>query len=704
MTTVPTAFLASDVPQASPISQQQDVPEAFAGDAAPTVIIVRQLDDGAFMQRYLAGAASMAEELGIEWREFNARGDDAEMITQMENAISEQPDAILVSHGATEAMTELINVAVEQGIHVATFDTIVNNPDVPEIEQDDIRIGFDLMQHVTQETNGDANIVYLNILGIPPLDKRDRTYQDFIWRYPGLEEEVMAGALSESVAVDTQTRMEAILGEFPEADTVVAMWDELAKGAVQAINQAGLNEEVSVYAVDISDENITLMREDGSPWQAVVATDPFNTGRVGMRTAAALIGGSDPGKYITVAPQLITRDFLLENDVTNMDELVAAMPALGESPASWFPWMETVITENGFEMPELISAGGGAAPAATFTNPIPEDLSGFADVELPEAFAGDETIEVIVVRQLDDGAFMQRYLAGAGAMAEELGVEWREFNARGDDAEMVTQMENAISEQPDAILVSHGATEAMTELINVAVEQGIHVATFDTIVNNPDVPEIEQDDMRIGLELMQHVTRQTNGDANIVYLNILGIPPLDKRDRTYQDFIWRYPGLEEVVMAGALSESVAVDTQTRMEAILGEFPEADTVVAMWDELAKGAVQAINQAGLNEDVHVYGVDVSDENITLMREDGSPWQAVIATDPYNTGRIGMRTAIALIGGEDVSKFITVEPQLITRDFLLENDVTNMDELVEAIPSLGESPINYYDWMFRLMLENQ
>ncbi|MEL7234401.1 MAG: substrate-binding domain-containing protein, partial [Chloroflexota bacterium] len=71
-------------------------------------------------------------------------------------------------------------------------------------------------------------------------------------------------------------------------------------------------------------------------------------------------------------------------------------------------------------------------------------------------------------------------------MADELGIEWKEFNARGDEAEMVTQLENAISEQPDGILVSHGATEAITNLINQAVDQGIAVATFDTIVDNPN--------------------------------------------------------------------------------------------------------------------------------------------------------------------------------------------------------------------------
>ncbi len=684
-----------------PSTVAQDVPEAFAGDAAPTVIVVRQLADGAFMSRYLAGAGAMAEELGIEWKEFNARGDSAEMVTQLENAISEQPDGILISHGATEAITNLINDAVDQGIAVATFDTVVDNPAVPEIEQDDLRIGLELMRHVALEKRGEANLIYLNILGIPPLDKRDRSYQNFLWRFPGINEVVMAGALTESTAADTQTRMEALLGEYQETDVVVAMWDELAKGAVRAINQAGLNEFIDVYAVDISDENIQLMREDGSPWEAVVATDPFNAGRVGMRTTAALIGDSDPGKFILIEPSLITRDFLLENDVTNMDELVEAMPALGESDLSWFPWMETVIAENGFDAP-MIASGGGDDMAMS-GSVVPADLSAFADVELPEAFTGDEAPSVIVVRQLADGAFMSRYLAGAGSMAEELGVEWKEFNARGDSAEMVTQLENAISEQPDAILISHGATEAITNLINDAVEQGIAVATFDTVVDNPNVPEIEQDDLRIGFEVMKSVALDTSGEAELIYLNILGIPPLDKRDRSYQDYLWRYPGINELVMAGALTESTAADTQTRMEALLGEYQDTTVVVAMWDELAKGAVRAINQAGLNEFIDVYAVDISDENIQLMREDGSPWEAVVATDPFNAGRVGMRTAIALIGGEDPGKFLLIEPSVITREFLLENDVTNMDELVEAMPQLGEADIAYYDWMFRLMLEN-
>jgi simple sugar transport system substrate-binding protein len=65
-------------------------------------------------------------------------------------------------------------------------------------------------------------------------------------------------------------------------------------------------------------------------------------GRLAVRTAAALVAGEKVDKYLLVPPQLITRDFLMENKVTSMDELVKDMPALGESSLSWFPWMCTL--------------------------------------------------------------------------------------------------------------------------------------------------------------------------------------------------------------------------------------------------------------------------------------------------------------------------------------------------------------------------
>ena len=111
-----------------------------------------------------------------------------------------------------------------------------------------------------------------------------------------------------------------------------------------------------------------------------------------------------------------------------------------------------------------------------------------------------------------------------------------------------------------------------------------------------------------------------------------------------------------------------------------------------------------QAGKADDVKVYSVDINDEDIQLMIEDGSPWVATVATDSYNVGRLGVRAAVALVAGEEVEKYLLVEPALVTRDFLLEHNIQNMDDLVEAMPVLGESRLAWYPWMYRLVHENQ
>ncbi|RCK75086.1 MAG: ABC transporter binding protein [Anaerolineae bacterium] len=87
------------------------------------------------------------------------------------------------------------------------------------------------------------------------------------------------------------------------------------------------------------------MIQPDSPWEATVATDSYSVGRLAVRTAAALVAGEKVDKYLLVRPELITRQFLLENNITNMDELIKALPALGESSLNWFPWMCTLVQQ-----------------------------------------------------------------------------------------------------------------------------------------------------------------------------------------------------------------------------------------------------------------------------------------------------------------------------------------------------------------------
>ncbi|MCS6774678.1 MAG: substrate-binding domain-containing protein, partial [Thermoflexales bacterium] len=283
---------------------------------------------------------------------------------------------------------------------------------------------------------------------------------------------------------------------------------------------------------------------------------------------------------------------------------------------------------------------------------------------------------VALVRELSSGSFFERYLAGAQAQARELGIELLVSSAEGDQAKLVANLETAIAQRVDAIIIDHGRGDVVRPTVQKALEAGIKVVTFDVQINLPEVPEIEQDDLLIGLLAARQLAIDSGGAGEVVYVNVNGFAPLDKRDRSWQDIKWRYPDLKEVARIGRVSANTAADTQTQFEAVIKSNPEARLVLAMYDEFAKGAVRAIEQAGLSDKYRVYSVDITNDDIQMMVKPGSPWKATVATDSYAVGRLSVRAAAALIAGEKVERYLLVQPVVITQEFLRANNVQDMD----------------------------
>ncbi len=329
------------------------IPDAFTNpQRKPTIALIRGLGEGEFMQRYLTGAQAMADQFGFVLRESTAPN-LAAMAELLETACRQQVDAIVLSHGPPDILLAPINRALEAGIMVVTFDLVVDNANVPEIEQDDMLIGFLLCQHLATECNGTAEVLYINTDTFAPLVKRDRAWQDFMWRYRGLHQLAHCAPMPSNVAADTYAHVRSLLDQHPEINVVLALWDEYAKGAVRAITQVSKADTIRVYSVDITDEDIQLMTADGSPWVATVATDAYTVGRLAVRAAAALIAGEQLNKYLLIEPHLITQGFLRSKHITNMEELVEVLPSLGESQLGWFDWMEVLLERNGHPMPRI---------------------------------------------------------------------------------------------------------------------------------------------------------------------------------------------------------------------------------------------------------------------------------------------------------------------------------------------------------------
>ena len=107
-----------------------------------------------------------------------------------------------------------------------------------------------------------------------------------------------------------------------------APYDEFAKGVKIAVDEAGMSSSVKIYSADISTSDIAAMREPDSAWAATAATNPAVVGQVSVRTLAMMLAGEDPGHNVIVPPTLITQKDLNDNDIKNMEELGAKLPAI----------------------------------------------------------------------------------------------------------------------------------------------------------------------------------------------------------------------------------------------------------------------------------------------------------------------------------------------------------------------------------------
>ncbi len=352
---------------------------------------------------------------------------------------------------------------------------------------------------------------------------------------------------------------------------------------------------------------------------------------------------------------------------------------------------------------EAATAESGATAASTAEAPTATAAPVNA-VEIPSPFSDvNAKPRVALVRELSDGSFFERYLAGAQAQAEELGIELLDSSASGDQAKQIANLETAIQQRVDAIIIDHGRADALRPVVQQALDAGIQVVSFDSALNLPQVPEIEQDDLLIGQLIARQLAVDIGGAGEVIYVNVNGFAPLDKRDRSWQDILWRYPDIKQVAQVGKVSSSTAADTQAQVEAAIKANPNATTILTTYDEFAKGAVQAVTQAGLADKYRIYGVDINTDDIQVITAEGSPWKATVATDSYSVGRLSVRAAAALIAGEPVDRYLLVPPVLVTQDFLRQNAISDIDGLVKALPALGESPLVWFDWIYKLTDQN-
>ncbi|MFG6113960.1 ribose ABC transporter substrate-binding protein RbsB [Halobacillus sp. MO56] len=250
---------------------------------------------------------------------------------------------------------------------------------------------------------------------------------------------------------------------------------------------------------------------------------------------------------------------------------------------------------------------------------------------------------------------------GMEKAAESEGVKVQTKDAQDDPSKQVSDIEDMIQQKVDVLLVNPTDSAAIVSAIESANDAGIPVITVDRQADGGDIAaHIASDNVKGGEMAANHILEKIESEGKVVELQgIPGSSAARERGEGFHNIVDEESGIE--VVASQPADFDRSKGLTVMENIIQGNPKIDAVFAHNDQMALGAIEALEAAGMNEDVVVVGFDAIDDAKAAIEE--GRMGATVAQQPDKIGEKGIETALSVLNGEDVEEFIPVELQLVT-----------------------------------------
>ncbi|MFQ8433902.1 sugar ABC transporter substrate-binding protein [Amaricoccus sp. W119] len=295
--------------------------------------------------------------------------------------------------------------------------------------------------------------------------------------------------------------------------------------------------------------------------------------------------------------------------------------------------------------------------------------AGFATV--PATGAQAQMIGVTIAEFNDN--FLTLLRNGMSEYAAEHGVELIVEDAQRDIGKQLSQIQNFVASGAQAIIVNAVDTDATVAMTQAAEQAGVPLVyvnyqpiNVDTLPDNQAF--VASDERESGTLQTQEVCRQlreAGKEDGAEVLVLMGeLSSYSSRQRTED--------IREVIATPECSFMTITEEQTanwqRAQALdimtnwLSGGIEYDAVIANNDEMALGAIQAMQSAGVAMDEKVVaGIDATQDGLAAMS--AGALDVTVYQDAKGQGQGSIETALKLINGEEVEQKVYIPFELVT-----------------------------------------
>jgi len=269
------------------------------------------------------------------------------------------------------------------------------------------------------------------------------------------------------------------------------------------------------------------------------------------------------------------------------------------------------------------------------------------------AFAADKKYKMIFIVKSLDNPFWDRMRSGAEKAAKELDIDIKTlapikpYNVE----EQLRFMEDGITQKVDAICVVPADSKGIVPGIKKANKAGIPVVTPNSRAYGGDGATWTGAQNRdVGYDIAAYAHKKNGVQCNVtIREGTPGNQTAIDRKKVFDDAIAEHPGIK--VLAAQTAKYSRVEGMRVMENLAQRFPKIDLVIACNDEMALGAIEALDAAGRLKETKITGFDANNDALKSIAEG-----KMLATGdqrPDAQGYWGVVAAYCYLEGMPVSK---------------------------------------------------
>ncbi|MEK3983699.1 D-ribose ABC transporter substrate-binding protein RbsB [Paenibacillus sp. VTT E-133280] len=248
---------------------------------------------------------------------------------------------------------------------------------------------------------------------------------------------------------------------------------------------------------------------------------------------------------------------------------------------------------------------------------------------------------------------------GVLAEAKKLGMEVLVIDAQNDSAKQSNDVEDLMQKGVNALLINPVDSSAISTVVQTANSLNIPVVTLDRSADKGDIKAlVASDNVKGGSMAAEYIIEQLGKGAKVIELEgSPGASATRERGKGFHEIA----DTQLEVIAKQTADFDRTKGLTVMENLLQGNPDVQAVFAHNDEMALGAIEAIQSSGKN--IPVIGFDGNED--ALKSIEAGKLTGTVAQQPALIGQLAIQAAKDVLDGKTVEKLIAAPLKLVVKE---------------------------------------